>query len=89
MRAPDELTADEVASLRILWSIYPDAIFWRRERDLGWIEKLVEAGYVEATDHPDGVADRLAPVYADRLAPVHAAGLARVISENAEEASRN
>ena len=81
MRAPDELTADEVASLRILWSINPDAIFSRRERDLGWIEKLVEEGYVEATDQPDGVAYR--------LAPVHAAGLARVISENAEEASRN
>lgn len=81
MRAPDELTPDELASLRILWAVYPDAIFSRRERDLGWIEKLVEEGFVEATDHSDGVAYR--------LAPEHAAGLARVTGEIAEEASRN
>ena len=81
MRAPDELTADELASLRILWSVYPNAVFSRRERDLGWIEKLAEEGYVEATDHSDGVAYR--------LAPVHAAGMARIAAAVEEEAGRN
>ncbi len=81
MRAPDDLTADELASLRVLWAVYPDAILSRRERDLGWIEKLVDEGYVEATDHPDGVAYR--------LAAEHAAGLARVAAAVAEEADLN
>ena len=81
MRSPTELSLDELATLRTLWRVYPDEILTRHDRDHRWIVPLIEDGYVESMSYAEGVGYR--------LAPVHAAGLARVVAENAEEASRN
>ncbi len=82
MRSPDQLTPDELASLRMLWSIWPDEILMRRDRDHGQLDDLVRDDFVVRTDYGElGIGYR--------IAPVHAAGLARVTAEISGGASRN
>jgi hypothetical protein len=78
MRSPKELTPAELASLRLLWAVYPDEILMRRERERRWIVPLVAAGLIEATEYEQGIAYRLSAAAATRLA--------RVVDANGEAA---
>jgi hypothetical protein len=82
MRAPDDLSPDKLATVRILWSIWPDEILMNEGRDHGKLDDLVRNGYVERIDRGE-----IGTGY--RLAAVHAAGLARVAAQNADQADMN
>jgi hypothetical protein len=49
MRRPDELTPNELATLRELWDAYPDVILSRHDRDHTKHDPLVDDGYVTRT----------------------------------------
>lgn len=81
MRDPDQLTPDELATMNLLWALWPDEVLMLPERDHRKLDDLVSDGYVERTEYEQGIGYR--------LAPEHAAGLARVAAANAEQAEMN
>jgi hypothetical protein len=80
-RRPNQLMPDALATLRVLWHLYPDAALMKAGRNHAKLAGLVEDGYIEATECDAGC------IY--RLAPDRAAGLARVVRSNALQADRN
>jgi hypothetical protein len=82
VRAPERLSPDELASLKILWEVYPDEVVMRPDRDHSKLDDLVRSGYVERIDRGE-----IGTGY--RLAAVHAADLARLVAQNAEQAEKN
>jgi hypothetical protein len=70
MRTPDELTPDELATLRDLYQVYPGEILMRHERDHAWFDGLVDGGYLERTEYDAGISYRMAPQHAEDVTKV-------------------
>jgi hypothetical protein len=85
-RRPNQLTPDELATLRMLWDVFPDELLMRRDRNHAALAGLIEDGYVTRTEYEVGLGE-VGVGY--RLAARHAAGLAKVTRANAEMADRN
>jgi hypothetical protein len=80
-RRPNQLLADELATLRTLWHLYPDGALMNHDRNHARLADLIDDGYIEATESDLGV------IY--RLAPEKAEGLAQVTRRNAVQADQN
>ena len=81
MRAPQELSRDELATLKLLWALWPHEALLRPESDHRWVAPLVEDGYVEATRYDAGTGYR--------ISKETAAGLTRMADRLAAQAASN
>jgi hypothetical protein len=70
MRAPDDLTSDELATLARLWAVYPGAVLESPDKDPNRHDPLVDDGYIERIEIEEGVAYRLSYEHAQSLAQV-------------------